>query len=321
MDEVAGVAVDAAHHRGLGRALDDRVELRQRGEVGGLAHVALDELDPGLLQPRQVERRAAPVEVVEDEQIPVGMTAGERDGKIRTDEPGPAGDQDPRHESRRYRRAPLPQPAGDARAGRGPRLAGRAAGHRRAGRRRGGRCARSSAPTSGRVRRRSRSRSPGTASRRLEGGRGARSPSTSATRAAWPWSRWRRAEPRSGRRRAAAPARATWSRLAARWLPAADAAAVAAAGDEREAPADGGRAAGATRREVVFYAAWTRHEARAKCTGAGLSGPPPGPRSSPSAGHRPGLRRRARLDRAPTLVQRFEFARIRHPTPRVSPRL
>jgi 4'-phosphopantetheinyl transferase len=52
------------------------------------------------------------------------------------------------------------------------------------------------------------------------------------------------------------------ARLAARWLPAADAAAVA------EAP-------GAAR-ERVFYAAWTRHEARVKCTGAGLGGPPPG---------------------------------------------
>jgi phosphopantetheinyl transferase len=52
-------------------------------------------------------------------------------------------------------------------------------------------------------------------------------------------------------------------RLAERWLPAADAAAVAAA-DEEE-------------RERVFYAAWTRHEARIKRTGAGLAGPPPGP--------------------------------------------
>ena len=52
-------------------------------------------------------------------------------------------------------------------------------------------------------------------------------------------------------------------RLAARWLPAADAAAVAGAP--------------AAEREAVFYAAWTRHEARVKCTGAGLAGPPPGP--------------------------------------------
>jgi 4'-phosphopantetheinyl transferase len=52
-------------------------------------------------------------------------------------------------------------------------------------------------------------------------------------------------------------------RLAARWLPKGDAAAVASASDED--------------RERVFYDAWTRHEARAKCTGAGLSGPPPGP--------------------------------------------
>jgi 4'-phosphopantetheinyl transferase len=52
-------------------------------------------------------------------------------------------------------------------------------------------------------------------------------------------------------------------RLAERWLPAADAAAVAAAGDGE--------------REAVFYPAWTRHEARVKCTGTGIAGPPPGP--------------------------------------------
>jgi phosphopantetheinyl transferase len=51
-------------------------------------------------------------------------------------------------------------------------------------------------------------------------------------------------------------------RLAARWLPA-DAEVIATAGAEF--------------REELFYAAWTRHEARVKCTGAGLAGPPPGP--------------------------------------------
>jgi len=52
-------------------------------------------------------------------------------------------------------------------------------------------------------------------------------------------------------------------RLAERWLPAAEAGAVAAA-DEAEL-------------EPVFYAAWTRYEARVKCTGTGIAGPPPGP--------------------------------------------
>jgi 4'-phosphopantetheinyl transferase len=52
-------------------------------------------------------------------------------------------------------------------------------------------------------------------------------------------------------------------RLAARWLPAADAETVAAASEAT--------------REGVFYSAWTRYEARVKCTGAGISGPPPGP--------------------------------------------
>lgn len=53
------------------------------------------------------------------------------------------------------------------------------------------------------------------------------------------------------------------ARLAARWLPEDDATAVAAAAPGAE-------------RERVFYAAWTRHEARVKCTGAGLAGPVPG---------------------------------------------
>jgi 4'-phosphopantetheinyl transferase len=52
------------------------------------------------------------------------------------------------------------------------------------------------------------------------------------------------------------------ARLAARWLPAADALAVAAVPSAEQA--------------AVFYPAWTRHEARVKCTGVGLAGQPPG---------------------------------------------
>jgi hypothetical protein len=52
-------------------------------------------------------------------------------------------------------------------------------------------------------------------------------------------------------------------RLAARWLPAFDACAVAAVP--------------AAERAAVFYPAWTRHEARVKCTGVGLAGQAPGP--------------------------------------------
>jgi phosphopantetheinyl transferase len=53
------------------------------------------------------------------------------------------------------------------------------------------------------------------------------------------------------------------ARLAARWLPEADARAVAAVPAADQA--------------AVFYPAWTRHEARVKCTGVGLAGEPPGP--------------------------------------------
>lgn len=52
-------------------------------------------------------------------------------------------------------------------------------------------------------------------------------------------------------------------RLAERWLPPVEATAVAAAP--------------ASELEETFYAAWTRYEARLKCTGAGIGGPLPGP--------------------------------------------
>jgi 4'-phosphopantetheinyl transferase len=52
------------------------------------------------------------------------------------------------------------------------------------------------------------------------------------------------------------------ARLAARWLPEADARAVGAVPAAEQAS--------------VFYPAWTRHEARVKCAGVGLAGEPPG---------------------------------------------
>jgi phosphopantetheinyl transferase len=84
-------------------------------------------------------------------------------------------------------------------------------------------------------------------------------------------------------------------RLAARWLPEADATAVAAAPD--------------TDRERAFYAAWTRHEARTKCTGAGLSGPPPAPEvTAHSLEIDPGYAAALAVDtEGPIFVHRFEF--------------
>jgi 4'-phosphopantetheinyl transferase len=82
-------------------------------------------------------------------------------------------------------------------------------------------------------------------------------------------------------------------RLAVRWLPEADAATVARAPDGE--------------REAAFYAAWTRHEARTKCTGAGLSGPPPGPEvKALGLEIDPGYAA-ALASGAPISVRRFEF--------------
>ena len=110
VDQIGGVAVGPAHHRGLGRALDQGGDLGQAVEVGGLADVAADELDPGLLEARQVQLRAAPVEVVEREDLPIGVPGGEGNGQIRADEAGPAGDQDPRHDPGKLSPIPAGKP-------------------------------------------------------------------------------------------------------------------------------------------------------------------------------------------------------------------
>jgi 4'-phosphopantetheinyl transferase len=84
------------------------------------------------------------------------------------------------------------------------------------------------------------------------------------------------------------------ARLAARWLPADDAAAVAAATDAE--------------REEVFYAAWTRFEARVKCTGAGLAGSRPGPEVvARQLEVDPGYAAAVATD-APIFVRRLEFS-------------
>lgn len=84
-------------------------------------------------------------------------------------------------------------------------------------------------------------------------------------------------------------------RLAARWLPQKDAEAVASAPEGE--------------REGIFYAAWTRFEARAKCTGAGLSGPPPGPEVvAHDLEIDPGYAAALAVAGDPIFVRRFDFS-------------
>ena len=69
-------------------------------QVVGLAHVAVHEAHAGLAQARQVELRAAAVEVVERDDLPVGVAGGEREREVRADEARAAGDEDARHPPR-----------------------------------------------------------------------------------------------------------------------------------------------------------------------------------------------------------------------------
>ena len=69
-DDIVGPGVEPRHHRGLGGALDERVEVAGLLEVGGLTDVAVHELDARLAQARDVELRSAAMEVVERDERP-----------------------------------------------------------------------------------------------------------------------------------------------------------------------------------------------------------------------------------------------------------
>ena len=74
---------DAEALDGLGQAL----------QIALLSHISLHELDPGGLQPRQVQLRAATVEVVEGEDLPLRMARRQRNRQVGAHEAGPAGNQ------------------------------------------------------------------------------------------------------------------------------------------------------------------------------------------------------------------------------------
>ena len=91
-DEV-GARAHPGEHRRLGRALDDRLHGLDREQVVALAHVAVDELDAGRAQAREVELGAAALERVERDHLGAGCALGEREAEVRADEAGAARDE------------------------------------------------------------------------------------------------------------------------------------------------------------------------------------------------------------------------------------
>ena len=71
--------VAAGERRGLGGALDDRVELLHAEDVVEHADIAVHEGDAVLAQAREVQLGAAPAQVVQRDERPVGVARGEPD--------------------------------------------------------------------------------------------------------------------------------------------------------------------------------------------------------------------------------------------------
>ena len=95
MNDVVGVAVEARQHRRLGRALDERVRRLERAQVARARARRRGRTRRPPREAREVELRAAAVEVVERDELPVGVALGEGDGEVGADEAGAAGDEDP----------------------------------------------------------------------------------------------------------------------------------------------------------------------------------------------------------------------------------
>ena len=93
VEQIARAAVIAGMDRGLGRALDHQVGRRQRVEILGVAHVAMDKADAAGAQPRQCELAAAAVQIIESDDL-LAAPFGQQQTQIRADEAGPSGDQD-----------------------------------------------------------------------------------------------------------------------------------------------------------------------------------------------------------------------------------
>ena len=83
VDDIVRVAVYTGKNRGLGGALDERVDGIQRVEVGRRAYIAVNEAHAGLSQPPEIELRPAPFQVVKGDEFPCSVARSERDRKVR----------------------------------------------------------------------------------------------------------------------------------------------------------------------------------------------------------------------------------------------
>ena len=112
LDGVARSCVDSGQDGRLCRAFDECVASPQRFQLPGIADVSLNELDAGSREPRQIELRAAAVQVVVGGYVPIGMRLGESDCQVAADEPGAAAHDD----AHRYSSWRLRAPAGSHRS-------------------------------------------------------------------------------------------------------------------------------------------------------------------------------------------------------------
>jgi hypothetical protein len=83
------------HDRRFRGALDQRRDVPDLSEVIRVADIDVSEGDAGVMEPIEYQFRAAPVEVVGSDELPVRVAPGEGDGDVRSDEPRPSGHQDP----------------------------------------------------------------------------------------------------------------------------------------------------------------------------------------------------------------------------------
>ena len=95
IDQIFGRSAIAGLRGRLGRTLYDQIRrVRQAGQIGQRAYIAMGKAHAAFAQPVQVELRAAAVQVVESDHLRRWIVLFERQCHSGADETGASGDQD-----------------------------------------------------------------------------------------------------------------------------------------------------------------------------------------------------------------------------------
>jgi hypothetical protein len=95
LENISGTAGVPSLNRWFRGTLHQDVELADVDEIGGIANIAMDEVNSPVLQTRQRQLAAASFQVIQRTNVCVWQMAFEKKGQIGSDESSPSSDENP----------------------------------------------------------------------------------------------------------------------------------------------------------------------------------------------------------------------------------